>query len=302
MSGFNLTERTIFFLNLLIGLAIIPFLALSATDLVKLHLASGVLPDESEYAQSAPVRLGAGTHPRVYYNPIVTRDIFNLAPPPEAAPVENETMDVKLIGTSQMSGGKPYAIIEDANGRQSLYRVGDQIPDAGQLVEVATNRAVVLHNGHRVAIEIPKEGLTPGAPLNFHPTPGRNHRLPGLGNPGMRPPGRGIRRMGANRYMLDRSTVDNNLKNMAPLFTQIRATPQLENGVAHGFRLTEIQPNSIFQQIGLQDGDLVNAVNGQTVGDPAKALVMLQSLQTMPSVTIDVVRNGAPTQLHYNIR
>jgi len=300
VSGFNLSERNIFILNLLIGLAIFPFLGLSATDLFKLHRASGVLPEESEYARSAPARLGAGTHPRAYYNPIVTRDIFNLAPPPEAAPVENETIDVKLIGTSQISAGKPYAIIEDANGRQSLYRVGDQVPDAGQLVEVATNRAVVLHNGHRVAIEIPKAGLTPGAPLNFRPTP--LIRRPGHGTPGMRPPGRGIRRMGANRYMLDRSTVDSNLKNMAPLFTQIRATPQIENGMAHGFRLTEIQPNSIFQQIGLQNGDLLNAVNGQSVGDPAKALVMLQSLQTMPSITLDVVRNGAPTQLHYNIR
>jgi len=301
VSGFNLSERNIFILNLLIGLAIFPFLGLSATDLFKLHRASGVLPEESEYARSAPVRLGTGTHPRAYYNPIVTRDIFNLAPPPEAAPVENAAIDIKLIGTSQMSAGKPYAIIEDANGKQALYRVGEQVPDAGQLVEVAKNRAVVLHNGHRVAIEIPQEGLTPGAPLNLRPTPGFMRRLPGGGVPGLRAPGRGIRRMGANRYMLDRSTVDSNLKNMAPLFTQIRATPQIENGAAHGFRLTEIQPNSIFQQIGLQDGDLLNAVNGQSVGDPAKALVMLQSLQTMPSITLDVVRNGAPTQLHYNI-
>jgi general secretion pathway protein C len=302
VSGFNLSERNIVVLNLLIGLAIIPFLALSATDLFKLHLANGVLPEESEYARLAPARFGGGTHPRTYYNPIVARDIFNLAPPPEAAPVENETMDVKLIGTSQISAGKPYAIIEDANGKQSLYRVGEQVPDAGQLVEVANNRAVVLHNGHRVAIEIPREGLTPGARLTPRPRPGLIRRPPGHGVPGLRVPGRGIRRMGTNRYMLDRSTVNSNLKNMAPLFTQIRATPQIENGVAHGFRLTEIQPDSIFQQIGLQNGDLLNAVNGQSVGDPAKALVMLQSLQTMPAITLDVVRNGAPTQLHYNIR
>ena len=302
MNGINLSERNILILNLLIGLAIVPFLALSATDLFKLHLASAIMPEASESARSTSAQMASGAHPRPYYNPITTRDIFNLAPPPEAPAVENQALDVKLIGTSQMTTGKPYAIIEDASGKQSLYRVGEQVPGAGQLVEVASSRAVLLHNAHRVALEIPREALTPGAPLNVRPTPGLIRRLPGRGMPRLGAPNKGIHRLGANRYMLDRSTVDGSLKNMAPLFTQIRATPRLENGVAQGFQLTEIQPDSIFQQIGLQDGDLLKAVNGQGVGDPAKAMLMLQSLQAQKSITLDVVRNGSPQQLHYSIR
>jgi general secretion pathway protein C len=300
VNGINLSERNIFILNVLVGLAIIPFLALSATDLFKLHLASRVLPEEAEYARSAPLQEIGGVHSRTYYNAIVARDIFNLAPPPAAPEVENESLDVKLVGTSQLSTGKPYAIIEDTNGNQSLYQVGEQVPNAGKLVEVSKNRAVVMHNNHRVALEIPREPMTPGAPLNTRPVPGFIQRLPGRG---LRPGGQhhGVRRLGSNQYLLDRSMVDSNIKNMAPLFTEIRATPQLQNGVANSYRLTEIQPDSIFQQIGLRDGDLLNAVNGQSVGDPGKAMVMLQSLQSQTSITLDVVRNGIPIKLHYNI-
>jgi general secretion pathway protein C len=76
----------------------------------------------------------------------------------------------------------------------------------------------------------------------------------------------------------------------------------MQNGAMNGFLLSEIQPNSIFKQIGLRDGDLLNAVNGQPVNDPGKAMTMLQSLQNQPSITLNVVRNGVPTQLHYFIR
>ena len=302
MNGINLSERNIFIINVLIGLAIIPFLALSATDLFKLHLAGRVLPDASEYALSKPTQMASGPHPRVYYNSIVTRDIFNLAPPPAPPPVENENLDVKLVGVSQVSEGNPYAIIQDDSGKQSLYQVGQEIPDAGKLVAVESARAIVLHNGHRVALELPRGSLEQGPPMKIPAKPGfiqriQPHKLRRLGRPN-----RGIRQLSANNYLLTRSTLDSNLKNMAPLFTQIRATPQMENGVANGFRLTEIQPDSIFQQIGLQDGDLLKSVNGQTVGDPAKAMMMLQSLQSQPSITINVVRNGTPTTLHYNIR
>jgi len=301
VNGLNLSERNLFILNVFIVLAMFPFLALSANDFLKLRLAGNVLPDDSDYARSHAAQVVSGTHPRAYYNQIVTRDIFNLAPPPAPPPVEDENLDVKLVGTSQLSVGKPFAIVEDSEGKQSLYQVGQEIPGAGQLLEVSSDRIVVLHNGRRVALDIPRQPAQSGPAMRVPPSPGFIRRIP---RRRLRELGRlspGIRRLGSNNYLLTRSTVDNNIKNMAPLFTQIRATPQIENGVADGYRLTEIQPDSIFQQIGLQDGDLLKSVNGQSVGDPAKAMLLLQSLQSQPSITLDVLRNGSPSVLHYSI-
>ncbi len=301
MSGFDLPERYLTWLNRLIGVLIIPtLLALCASDAIKLHYASTVLPAATESSHVPRPRL-AGLHPRQFYEVIVHRDIFNPTPIPESesAAAADEHLDVTLVGTSQVTLGKPDAIIENA-GDQTVYRVGDMVPGAGQLLSVGRDRVVILHDGRRVALELPKSGLTPGPPLT--PRPGQLRRYPRGPQSLAKAPAHGVHRIGPNRYVLDRATVDSNLKNMAPLFTEIRATPQIQNGVANGFLLTEIQPNSIFQQLGLQDGDVLQTVNGQSVGDPAKAFTLLQSLQDQGVITLNVMRNGTPQQVSYRIR
>lgn len=307
MAGFNLSERYVLIINLLIGVVLIPyFLALGVSDTIKLHYAGNVLPGSSEYAHSRSRAAVDMPRSRAYYDVIARRDIFNLAPARQAAPppVENENLNIRLIGTSQQSSGSPYAIIEDTGGNQLLYRLGDEIPNAGKLLEVSKNRVIILHNGHRVALELPHDEPVQGVPLT--PRPGMIQQFR-RGRPGrmglvMQTQHGGVHQLTRNRYVLDRSTVDNNLKNMAPLFSQIRAIPNVENGQSNGFMLSEIQPGSIFQQIGLQDGDLLTAINGQAVGDPAKAMGLMQTLQNQTSITLNVLRNGAPTRLYYNIR
>lgn len=303
MSSFNLSERQIFILNLLLGLLVIPFLALCVNDVIKFRLATNVLPTAAELPRRAAAAPSLTRRPRTYYDTIARREIFSLAPPPEeSAPVADEALQVKLVGTSEITSRRPYAIVEDPSGTQALYRVGDTIPNVGQLVDVQANRAIIFRNGRRVGLKLQLETPTPGAPFTA-PVPGR--AAPPLrpgGGLSRQPVGGGIHPLGTNRFLLDRSTVNSNLQNMAPLFTQIRATPNLANGTANGFKLSEIQPNSIFQQIGLHDGDLLSAVNGQGIGDPAKAMMMLQSLQNQQSITLNIVRNGKPMQLFYNIR
>jgi general secretion pathway protein C len=299
MTGFDLPERYLTWLNRLIGVVLIPyFLAYCVSDAIKLHYAATVVPAAAEYSHNERPR-PVGPLPRQFYEVIVHRDIFNLTPAPENVPVADEHLDATLVGTSQVSAGKPYAIIENS-GNQAVYRVGDIVPGAGQLLSVNRNRVVILHDGRRVALELPDAGLTPGPALK--PVPGQMRRFPRDPHSLARAPvASGVHRIGPNHYVLDRATVDSNLKNMAPLFTEIRATPQLQNGVANGFLLTEIEPNSIFQQLGLQNGDVLQTVNGQGVGDPAKALILLQSLQAQSVITLNVMRNGTPQQVSYRI-
>jgi len=306
MAWFNLSERYILIINLLIGVILVPyFLALTIGDAVKYHYAGNILPAQNEYAHTRLAGQLAGPRPRAYYDLITRRDIFSLAPPHEtAAPVENENLDIKLVGTSQLSSGNPYAIVEDPSGNQRLYRLGSAIPNAGKLVEVSRDRIIVLHNGHRVAVQLPRETLESAPPFTARPGFNRGARR-GFRRGPIGPAHQaesGVRRLAPNRFLLTRAAVNNNLNNMAPLFTQMRAVPNIQSGAANGFRLSEIQPNSIFQQIGLLDGDLVTSINGQPVGNPAKAMALMQTLQGQSSITLNVIRNGAPTSLYYFIR
>jgi general secretion pathway protein C len=306
---FNISERYVIGLNVLLVALIAYLAARSVSDVIALRLADSSVPAESETV-GATGGHAAGARPRTYYDAIVRRDMFNLAPAPvvTAAPTENEDLQLTLLGTSHLTEGKPFAIIQDSSQNQSLYRLGDTIPNAGELVEVTKDRVVVLHNAHRVAIEMSHQNM----PATEQPF-GRRH-----GRHGMIPRGRliprgplmrsrrfgatGVQKLGGNHYLIARTTLNQDLQNMPKLFTEIRAVPNLQNGTPNGFRLSEVEPGSIFQQIGLMDGDLLTAVSGQPVGDPARAMQLFEMLRNQSTITLNVVRNGSPMQLQYVIR
>jgi type II secretion system protein C len=299
------SERYVAVLNFLLVGAIVYFLAQCVTTAVRLHLAGVEVSTAPETRTHSPLRRAeSGLRPRTYYDVIVQRDIFSRAAAPTPAPVENENLDIALVGTSQLSGGRPFMIVETPDGEQSLYRLGQNIPNVGRVMSIEHNRAVVLHNGHRVALQIPNTmpEQTPGLHRRFM-GPRRFYR------PGMRftpygslGPKVGVHRVSPTRYLIGRATVDRNLANMASLFSQIRATPNLRNGSSNGFRLSEIQPGSIFEQIGLQDGDVITGAQGEQVTDPIQAMVMLNSLRNSSAISLSVIRNGSPIRLFYSIR
>jgi len=311
---FRFPQQYVAVLNLFLISIIVYFLALAVSNGIKLHLAGIEVSSLSESSGSKPLRRPqAGPRPRVYYNTIVQRDIFSRAPVAAApAPVQNENLDVTLVGTSHVTAGKPYIIIETTDGDQSLYRLGETIPNVGRVLSISRNQAVVLHNGHRVALHIPNAGegdTSEPVPLGLRRR--RFMRPPGF-RPGARPGGPfgpygalssnvGVHRLSSDRYLIGRVTVDRNLSNMASLFTQIRAVPNLQNSSSNGFRLSEIQPGSIFQQIGLEDGDIVTGAQGQQVNDPMRAMALLNSLRNSPSIRLNLIRHGSPLQLYYTI-
>ncbi|HEX4211463.1 MAG TPA: type II secretion system protein GspC [Candidatus Binataceae bacterium] len=318
----NLPERYTMMLNVLLVAVIAYFAALSASDLFAMRLASNAVPPATDEGTSAAE--GPQSHPQAYYQLIVRRDIFNLTPAAavtqttQAAP-EDEDLRITLLGTSHISGHRAFAIIEDQNGDQVLYRQGDVIPDAGQILSIGHDRALILHNGKHVPIEIPSLGGQPqgpegaGGPMVV-PHGGLVPRMPPnfrrrFGRPPRHPPGAigtntGVHQVAPNRYLVERAKVDSDMQDMAKLFTEVRAVPNIQNGSSNGFALSEIQPGSLFEAMGLHDGDVVTSIAGQPLSDPRKAIAVLQSLQSLNdrSINLSLMRNGAPVNLSYTVR
>jgi type II secretion system protein C len=303
----RLSKRYVVALNfLLVGVAAY-FAALAVNDVIAIRLAPATAPPRAE---SKPVSPAPSVHTRAYYQEIVKRDIFNLSPElsaPVAAPVA-EDLHLQLTGVSHLTKGEPYVIIQDRQGQQSLYRVGDTIPDAGKLVSVLKDSAIIEHNGKRVALKLPKNEL-PGpvtVPQKFGPRFKKFHM------PNFRPNFRGRSRpkpfdpnvtdLGGNRYAVPRATVNHSLQNLSELFTQIRAVPDIVNGRTLGFTVSEIEPGSLFDEMGIEDDDVITTINGQTLNDPAKAMQMLSGVRDQRSISVRVLREGKPLQLSYDIR
>ena len=149
------SERYVMALNLLLIAILAYFLALSINDVILGRVAGGVshLPSLVGAARSAPL-----TRARAFYDAISRRDIFNLVPVTEAPAEVATNLHIKLLGTSTLSLSQPFIIVEDDNNhQQSLYRMGDEIPDAGKLVGVYKDHAIVLHQDRRIKIEMPAD-------------------------------------------------------------------------------------------------------------------------------------------------
>jgi general secretion pathway protein C len=111
-----------------------------------------------------------------------------------------------------------------------------------------------------------------------------------------------VRQTAANAYVVDRHELAGAADDMSGLMTQLRAVAEVEGGRPAGFRLFQIKDDSIFRRLGLQDGDVVQRVNGQAVSDPSTLLAFLQRLRTEPRVALDIRRGTDRRTLVYDLR
>jgi len=305
----RLPQQYVLVLNgLLISLTVY-FLALAIRNVIRLHLAAVELSSlpSSTVRKSAPTS-EVGPRPRAYYDLIVRRDIFSLTPAASTpVTIREEPLEVTLVGTSQRSNGKPFIIVESPDGQQSLYRQGDNIPHVGRVLSIGRDLAVVLHNGHPVALRIPNAGEN--GTWRSPPFPRERHRFKRPPRfPGRREfsqtesPDSGIQQLGQNRYMVSRAKLNYDLNNLGSLITQIRAEPNLENGSTRGFRLSQIQPGSVFEQIGLENGDIITGAQDREVRDAIGAMALVSALRNSPSISLNIIRNGTPLKIDYTIR
>ena len=81
-----------------------------------------------------------------------------------------------------------------------------------------------------------------------------------------------------------------------------KASPNLVDGELKGFRLDRIRNDSIYQKAGLQNGDVVEEINGIPLSDTAQAIKLLQSLRNESDIEIRFSRGGAKQNLNMKVK
>jgi general secretion pathway protein C len=80
----------------------------------------------------------------------------------------------------------------------------------------------------------------------------------------------------------------------------IRPQPVFANGQQRGYRVYPGRNRQQFSKLGLMPGDLVTAINGTPLDDPARGMEIMQSMNSASEVTVTVERNGQATQININ--
>jgi general secretion pathway protein C len=113
--------------------------------------------------------------------------------------------------------------------------------------------------------------------------------------------GENVRQLSENQYVVARSEINNALTNLSDLATKARIVPSFKNGVANGFKLFSIVPDSLYAKIGVQNGDVIRRINGYEMNSPDKALEIYQKLRDASRIEIELERRGETLRKSYSI-
>ena len=127
---------------------------------------------------------------------------------------------------------------------------------------------------------------------------------PAAGGPGALDPAiaKGIQKVSATEFNVDRGVVDKILENQADLMRQARIVPEQENGKMVGIRMFGVRPETLLGVLGMENGDRLQTINGFDMTSPEKALEAYARLRTSDHLTVQVNRKGANMNLDYNIK
>lgn len=217
------------------------------------------------------------------------------APAVPAAPVVTKDLPLRLLGT--VAGeGHPYAVIENlATHEQNLYRLDDSVLPDYALAQIRRNAVVVKGAGNTyIFYAYPEDHPEPPPP----PPPAASL----AGQPALSPEQAGVRQVTPSRYVVDRRTVESELNNVTQLLTKARLVPNFSDGRPDGFRIFSIVSSSLFDRVGLQNGDVIQRINGIEIKEPENFLRVFTQLRDQSRITIDLVRNNQRGTYDYEIR
>ena len=92
------------------------------------------------------------------------------------------------------------------------------------------------------------------------------------------------------------------LANTTALATSARFVPSIKDGKPNGFKLYALRPGSIFARLGMQNADLIKAINGLDMSTPDKALEAYAKLKSASHLTVMLERRNENITLDYQIR
>ncbi len=234
------------------------------------------------------------------YRAIVDRNLFNATGKAvekevddvEIANIEPTRLQVRLLGTIAGDKRSGRAIIEDLKLReQSLYRVGDEIQEA-TVSRILRGKVILRVKGHDEILTMDDKEAAPQQAA----APGRRSRAVRTSRSAKRATGKG------ESITLDQQEITESLSDISGILTQMKVESFMEGGVARGLKVSEISSASIFNQMGLQDGDIVQAVNRKQIKSPDDVISLYQTLKNANRLSLQVIRDGQKKIFNYNIR
>lgn len=245
---------------------------------------------------------------RVRANDIIRAELFGAQDDEEVAkPIEETTLNLRLTGIL-FNAAEPelsFAIIKQGNRSAEKFKVGDRIAGVAELTEIHEDRVIITRAGQQewLAFEKRQPLFTPVEETSFLspeiPTGIRaeesyiTQQQLFEDDESPNEPTAGEASQTSVEWLLE--TLEKNTDRLQSDPDEVLeewGLTQVSTELAKGYRLNE----TMASRVGLRAGDVVVAVNGQSIGNVVDDLTSFKEQLDSDSVEVEV-RRGAETML-----
>lgn len=199
-------------------------------------------------------------------------------------------LKVKLLGTivAVPDAYSSALILDESTSSSRGYGIDDKLYDA-TVVRIEAKRVTIRRgDGTEEVLSLGESDAPRPAAVAEGATTGTEE---------------GITKVSETEYTISRETFDKYM-------SDIEGLSKLGRGLLHrgpdgqfdGYRLTSIRRNSVAEQLGIRNGDVVHAVNGQSLDSVQSALSAYNGMGSQSTFSIDVTRRGEKVGLQYTIQ
>jgi general secretion pathway protein C len=213
--------------------------------------------------------------------------------------LEATRLPLKLLGTVASSEQKAsYAAVEDQqNHKKIIVRVDQRLLDKATVLRIERRRIVLQNGAKREELALDDEEIPGGGIRQANARAAATPPAQAAGDLRER-----IKQLSESNFQVQREDVEEAVRNPAELFSEARILPKYDNGAMVGVQLSSIKPGSLFEEIGIQNGDTVTQVNGITVTSPQDSAALLKELTEASEFQVNVLgADGKNRSLTYSI-
>ncbi len=210
-------------------------------------------------------------------------------PAPEPGDAVPTRLPLKLLGTMTSSdpGLSLATVYEDTTQHSRTVWTGSTIQGAKVLAVERTR--LLLSNKDRVEfLEITPGSADPRGAASPSPSAAP------ASSPATAPMAFGatLQQTGPDTYVIQRSDVENMRAHLKELAAQGERKQAFRGGHWLGIRVVSLSPDSIWERVGLKQGDILVTANGWSLGMPPHELRVFTMLKTIPRLDLDIERDG----------
>lgn len=239
---------------------------------------------------------------------ILTRDLFNvstLVPQPEEIEQEEELeatkLPLRLLGTAASSPpGLSWAAVEDQNLRKEVVvTLGSELAGSATVVGIERRRIILENRGRREELLLEEDDGSARpqtrARATRRPTPRAAARRGDIASR--------VKRLSENRFQVNREdVVEMAGRSPAEIFSSARILPKYDEGQMVGIQLNNVKAGSLFEDIGIRDGDVITQFNGIDIDSPQGSAEVLRELTQADVFELQVTgSDGSPRTLTYQV-